>query len=348
MIDISTLTTAQLDELGNDMEAGLTKWASALKLTQVTPAEIATQLAAFLAVDASYNAERTKRQGLSDAVQAAQADLAAWLLVVKNALCSSFGNQWNSQWIAVGFISPSLEIPGTIGKQASLGMAMTAFLTSNPSYEVPKTKVTAAQGTALQTALSTAKQALKDEQSAFDTLTTQWNTAYDTLIGTMRSLIGILLSTMAADDPRWPDFGLTSPATPSTPGKPVNVTATTDGTGAIIVQCHAVPLAKRYRWRTLLVGLQTDYILAASTTQPMASLSGYVPGKPVQIIVQAVNGNLQGVPSDPIVFTLPLEKVAEVKVVAAEPAPISNGNGSANGNGHANGPSNIHPEIARR
>ena len=53
-------------------------------------------------------------------------------------------------------------------------------------------------------------------------------------------------------------------------------------------------LAGRYRWRMLIVGVQTDYQLAASTTEPMASIGGVAAGQTVQIIVQAVNGSLQG------------------------------------------------------
>lgn len=312
-----------------------------MKLTQVTPAELAAELAAYLQVDAAFNAERTKRQGLSDVVRAAQEDLAAWLQAVKSALVGSFGTRWNADWIAVGFITPSLEIPGTLSQQASLGIAMTAFLTKNPSYEVPKTNVTAAQGAALQTALTGSKQALKDEEAAYNSLSTQWDTAWQALTGTMRSLVRILQGSLGKNDPRWLDFGLPMPGTPATPGKPVNLSAHLDQTGAIIVQCDAVPLATRYRWRTLLVGLQSDYVLSASTTEPLGSLPGFVPGQPVQIIVQAVNGKLQGVASEPIVFTIPAVRASEPKPAqpkaAAAESPASNGhsNGNGNGNGHS-------------
>ena len=90
------------------------------------------------------------------------------------------------------------------------------------------------------------------------------------------------------------------------------------------MQWDASPLAARYRARTMIVGAQTAYVLAASTTEP--------------IIVQAVNSGLQGVASDPIQFTLLLPAVSTspepvtVPELAAIPAgQRTNGNGS---NGH--------------
>ncbi len=68
------------------------------------------------------------------------------------------------------------------------------------------------------------------------------------------------------------------------------------------------------------------------------------PGATVEIIVQAVNDNLQSIPSDPVGITIPpaiaaaaapLE--AEVRAAAEIPAVIPpNGNGSGNG-GTSNG-----------
>jgi hypothetical protein len=72
----------------------------------------------------------------------------------------------------------------------------------------------------------------------------------------------------------------------------------------------------------------------------MGMIAEVMPGQLVRIIVQAVNGNLQGVASDPIEFTMP---VAHEARMPAAPAPVleqaltaPQGNGSST-NGHANG-----------
>lgn len=105
----------------------------------------------------------------------------------------------------------------------------------------------------------------------------------------MRALIKILGATLARDDPRWLAFGLQMPPTNTTPGKPLNLTATTDDFGAIVVQCDGTALAMRYRWRMLLVGVESDYRLVARSTAPLASIPGVMPGQVVEIIAQAVN-----------------------------------------------------------
>jgi hypothetical protein len=342
MTNVYTLNTGQLNELGNNMESGLDLWAVPLKLTQITAAQIAAELAAYLPVDADFNAERTKRQGLSTQVQTAQNNLADWLAAVKTALSSSFGQRWSSDWIAVGFITPTLEIPDTRSQQATLGLGMVSFLTKNPSYESAKPNVTAAYGTALLKAVTDTKKALKDEEAAYNTLSTQWDTVYGALTGSMWSLIGILKHTLAADDPRWLDFGLPMPATPSTPGKPVGLVAQLNADGSIGVSCPAVPLATRYRWRMRYVGVQADYGLAARSVDPMAAISDVAPGQTVELIVQAVNGSLQGVASDPVLFTVsvviaaPAGTKAEPKAsIAPEAKAATNGNGNGNGNGHS-------------
>jgi hypothetical protein len=70
--------------------------------------------------------------------------------------------------------------------------------------------------------------------------------------------------------------------------------------------------ATRYRWRMLIVGVETDYRLVARSTEPIGIIVGVTPGQRAQIIVQAANQNLQGVPSDPIIFTVPLHSLVSV------------------------------------
>ncbi len=68
----------------------------------------------------------------------------------------------------------------------------------------------------------------------------------------------------------------------------------------------------------------------------MASISGLLPGETLQIIVQAVNGSLQGVASEPIQFTMPLARAtakASEPVLSEAVVPVER-NGS---NGHTNG-----------
>ena len=194
----------------------------------------------------------------------------------------------------------------------------------------------------LENTAQTTKQTWTSAALALTTIGDTWDGAFKVLKNDLWSLIKILQATLDGKDPRWLAFGLQMPDTITTPGRPVQVTAHTDETGAIIVQCDPAARAKRYRWRTLLVGLQNNYVLSASGKEPMAALPGFAPGQTVQIIVQAVNGSLQGVASEPIQFTMPIlrakaEKAEPVTASAEAPAVkgFTNRSGNGNGNGHA-------------
>lgn len=330
------------------MVNGLTLEGQALKITQITAAQLQAAVTAFANADNAYNAGRSAQQAASDAFQAAQGALTDWLGVVRTVLAGSFGQRWSTVWAQAGFINNTTSLPSRMEDRFALAGRLVAFFTKSPSYEVPSMQVTAAQGTTLLNAIATTQNALTQAGVALQKLDATWTDAYTTLVDTMWSLVKILQATLDDDDPRWLVFGLPMPGTPSTPGQPVNLSATTDDTGAIISQCDAVPLATRYRWRTLLVGLQTDYQLAASTKEPMASLPALPPGQAVQIIVQAVNGNLQGVASDPLIFTVPVAKAAPAAKRTAT-AEATTSHGHANGNGHSPESSNghaRHPRVA--
>ena len=338
--------SGQLILLGEHMQEGVTQYGTQLPITLVTATQVGTDTAAFASADGAFNAARSAQQTASDAYQATLGPLYDWLLAVSNMLASRFGTRWNTEWAQAGFVSHSTAIPAKLPDRMGLALALVQFFTAKPSYEVPTMNLTAAKGAALRAAVLSAQSALTAAGMSLKTLGETWQTAYDTLVAAMRDLIRNLESKLKSDDTRWLAFGLPIPSSITTPGQPVNVTAHQDGTGAVIVQCDAVPLAARYRWRVLVVDVDTAYRLTDSTTEPMGSVTGIEPGRLVKIIVQAVSGNLQGVASEPIEYRieLPAPKTAVAKSPAnvaqtTSTAVIGNGNGHghrhANGNGHA-------------
>jgi hypothetical protein len=334
--------------LAENMISGINAIGAQVPVTMVTVANMQSALDAFIAADGAFNAARSARQSASDAYQAAIGALYPWLLSVSNVLASYFGTRWNTQWAQAGFINNSTAIPAKAGDQIGLALSLVGFFTANPSYEVASMGLTAAQGTTLRSAVVTAQGALTAAMAALSTIGNTWTTAYDALTALMRALLKNLEGLLAKDDPRWLIFGLQMPATISTPGQPQNLSAHLDGTGAIIVQCDPVALATRYRWRMLRVGIDADYSLAASSKEPIGSITGVLPGQTARIIAQAINGSLQGVASDPILFTVPLTSSAAATVVSHS-ALSSNGNG--NGNGHHHAPAAevktlLHPRMA--
>ncbi len=325
--------SAQLIGLGQKMYSGTVQFGAAIPITMITAAQLQTDLEAFITQEAEFNAARSARLAASLTFQETMAPVYEWLLGVSNTLATRFGTRWSTEWAQAGFINRSTGIPTRIEERLGLVLSLMKFFTANPGYEVPALKQTAAEGTALRTAALAAQTALADAEVALSASGEAWTTAHETLVAEMRALIKNLEGRLAKDDPRWLAFGLQMPATSGTPGQPVNLSAQGDESGAIVVQCDAVPLATRYRWRMLLVGVESEFKLAVSTTAPLGVIAGVLPGQTVEIVVQAVNGNKQGVASAPVIFTVPA--AATVKRAKAEEAVVAgeHSNGHENGNG---------------
>jgi hypothetical protein len=309
---------SQVIGLGNKMREGLDKWGTELGITQITPAGFQAELNAFSSAYSDFNAARSARQTASDVSKTADATLSEWLQITRNVLAGRFGNRWSTMWAQAGFINPSTKVPTRIEERLGLALSLATFFTANPSYEVKSMDVTAEKATALRKTALTAQDALATADVDLKTKGEVYDVAFIALTDTMRALIKILTFSLDREDPRWLAFGLQMPATDTTPGQPVNVTAQLDEVGNIIVQCDPVPLATRYRWRMFVVGVETDYRLVARSTEPIGIIVGVQPGQRAQIIVQAVNNNMQGVASDPIIFSVTVG--AQIKAKGKAPA----------------------------
>jgi len=338
---------------------GLNQYAIQLGILQVTASGMQTVLDVFTASDSAFNTARSALNSAYDDFHPKNDALSAWLLRVRSVLTNSFGNRW-TQWAQAGYVNLSTGLPGTITGRLALSQRLIAFFTANPGYEVAALQVTAAEGTTRRAATVAAQQVVADAMTVQKQKFAERATALEALRVQMRLLVKVLDAVLSPDDPRWKAFGLNIPSIGSTPAQPQNVNVApadqalmtgallskarlTAATGvAVLATCDAVPLATRYRWRMRIVGLQSDYTLAASTTEPMAIIATPI-GVEMEIIVQAVNTSLQGVPSEPVIYrTAPVEKAAPETAIVSTPAKAvalphgSHGNGRAHTNGNGN------------
>ncbi len=325
-----------LIQLGGKMENGITSVGASVPVTMVTAQQMHDDTVAFQTVDNNFNAGRSTEQQASRAYQATIAPLYNWVLSVSNVLASRFGTRWNTQWAHAGFINHTTAIPQNTAARITLASRVVDYFKKHPSAEVPSMGLTAAAGAALVTATQSTQTALATADAAQAKVGDAWTAAYEQLISTMTALLKNLEGKLSKEDSRWLAFGLQIPANITTPSQPTNVTAHMDGNGALVVQCDPVATAWRYRFRMMILGVQTDYALVASSTEPIASITGKAdPGQTVQIIVQAVSGNLQGKASDPIVFTVPFAAKA---AMAEATGPTEHALApSASDNRHTNG-----------
>ena len=302
----------------------------------VTAALFLSSKTAFKNAEGAFNTSRNTVRTAYQTFKPAMTALYAWLVTARSILVLQLGDRWSAAWAEAGFIGTSTAVPDTIEGRIALGLSLVTYFTNHPTAERPDDDVTAAKATELtgvattaQTAVATTEQALKDADEARQPARTD-------LQKQMSTLVSNLNAKLASNDPRWLAFGLRMPSTPTTPAKPQNVTATLAESGAILVQCDPAALATRYRGRMLIVGVETKYRLVFSGTEPMGSITDVQPGITVQIVMQAVNESSQSVPSDPVLFTMPVaEQEAKPAALLPEVAPLAaiapNGNGNGNG-----------------
>ena len=258
------------------------------------------------AAETGFNLARAALKDAESAGAGAHGAVTAWLLKARVVLVTYFGEAWSAQWVAAGWTTNSTAVPGTVGERYKLIGLLETFFTSNPGYQNadPKVKVTAAEAKLLKDASTAENTDVPVTDSAAKTKKAARETAIDLLRGTMRVLIGILDDKLSADDTRWADFGLNAPAADTTPSAPIGLTVTLVDEPVLLCQCDAVEKTTRYRWRTRLVGAP-EYTLAVSTTDPLAQIANVTAGQTYEVVVQAVNGSAQGLPSGAVPVPVP-------------------------------------------
>ncbi len=302
-------SSAAFIALGTNMDKGLLDLGELLGIKQITETEFKTDLDGYITADGAYINARSATQDASNAFQEKLDELSTLLQKTRNVLAASFGSTYSTVWAQAGFINASTQVPKRIDDKLGLAVSLVSFLGTHPTYEQPTLGVTKAGIEASRTATVTAQQAYGTAQITQKDKSRARDTAYETLATDMRTVIKNLSEILEANDPRWLAFGLNMPGADVTPSQPINVTATVDASGNIVVTCDPVALATRYRARMLRVGVDPDYRLAASGPAAMLVIGGVLPGQTVQIVMQAVNGSTQSVTSQPVLVTMPLPPV---------------------------------------
>ena len=334
---------AQIFNLATKMYNGIVKYAATIPITLVNAPQMLASKTAFRNVGDTFNMARSNARVAYQVSTPAQEALHAWLLTARKILAVQLGDRWSAAWAAAGFVSPSTQVPETIEARIGLGKSLESYFTANPARERPDDDVTAAKASEMTDAAILGQNAVVTAEAALKTADEARPPAKANLLGLFSDLLSNLNRKLAKDDPRWLEFGLQMPSIDATPAAPTGLRAIVVD-GQLQLRCDATEYASRYRFRGKVVGLEDNYKLLGSSPLPGVDLNGISAGLTRDIVVQAVNGNTQGVACDPIVVTMPLTetKTDAPAAPASELAPLTaitpNGNGSSNGNG--NGSSN--------
>ncbi len=332
-------TSKELITLGGDMTAGLTKLGTTLKITQLTPAELATVLAGFIAAEGTYIALRGGRNAIYATFHGAEDALTKWLAAVQNVLRTHFGARYSQDWALAGFTNNTTALPTRIADRLALAQLAVQFLTSHPEYQVATLEVTPARGTALYSTANNAYAAAGENDVQLKQQDEARSTARAALVGLMTKLIAFLRGTLNKEDPRWLEFGLQIPATSSTPAAPANLQASRAEGGTIALTCERPALAAGFRWRMRVLGRDADFVRIGRSSDPTLVIADPAPEATLEFVVQAVNKTRTSVPSAPAVL-LPVGTakgaVAKTPALEVEEASVALGNG-VNGHGSCNG-----------
>lgn len=260
-----------------------------LGILQNTEAVIRAAITALSSAETQAGVRKNAVGAAYAALQAADDAGYTTLTNCKLCLAQKLGQRWSAAWEPTGFPGQSTAVPDTKDKRFTLLDALKNYFTLVPAHENAGMGATAALCGAAWTALSDARQAVADAESAQTAAFTARSTATDALRKRVRGLINELETLVADDDARWEAFGLNIPANPSAP-EPVPATSAAPlGGGRIEVAWDYAVRAIRYRVETFITGVDTEWQDGAGARDLEVILKNFAAGAQVKIRVVAAN-----------------------------------------------------------
>ncbi len=283
--------------LAEDAADGAATHESAIGLLQNTEARIRTDLNALESAQQTFQTARTTSRALTSAQRTADANGKAFIDAAKGVLAPVLGKQWSTAWVATGFIT-SLEVPGKLAARQTLLAALRDYLTANPANENSQLNVTAAQATALHTALSDARSAVNGGLVDRGQKRSARDLAQRALKSRLGGLVEELGRLLGPNDQRWLAFGLNMPGGETTPDAPSDLVLTLGGPGEVLVDWDDVANADHYRVFKQEVGVDADFVHVGSPDDSDFTIDGLTGGNVLRVKVSAVSGSLEGPTSD--------------------------------------------------
>jgi hypothetical protein len=256
--------------------------------------------AAIAALSAAETDVGLKKQATANAYTALQTQDDAGFDLLTNCklrLAQKYGQRWSPDWEPTGFPDQSTKVPDTRDKRFTLLDALKNYFTAKPTDESADMGATAALCQAQWTAISTARQAVANAESAQTLAFAARTAATDTLRKRVRGLIDELTLLLAPDDAKWEDFGLSIPANPTAPEQVASVSASALGNGRLEVSYAYATRAVRFRIEVFIVGVDTDWHPGKTVKDLEAILPGFTAGQVVKVRVIAANDGGDAPPS---------------------------------------------------
>ncbi len=299
----SNATPTRLEELiaaGEDLSDGLNQHEATILVKQNMEAPTRADLTALNAAKDGVSAAEGAQPAAYTALRLADSNAKGFIAAAVKVLSISLGNDWSDAWAATGLPNNSVGVPRTQDERFTGLAGLKAYFTANPARENAPLNVTAAQATALHTALSTARGGVGNALSATKAAVLVQEEKRNAFRNRFRGVIDELEQLLGDEDPRWYDFGLNRPADPATPGQPANLHATALGSGRILIQIDGARRANSFNYYRKIVGTDVEPVKVINTEGTQHTLEGIPAGKTVEITVAGVNDAGEGPASAPV------------------------------------------------
>ncbi len=283
--------------LGEDMADGLHTHEVAVGVKQNLEATLRAAIAAVNTAETNFANAKAAKKLQTIAVTIADSNGKAFIGTARSVLEPTLGTEPSAAWEPVGFPADSLAIPSTQAERQALLNKLKDYFTANPARENAPLVITAAQSGILFTALSDARSAANQGNTAATDKKILRDAAVTALRKRMRGLIDELDQLLAADDARWFAFGLNPPGAAETPDAPEGFVLAAGSPGTLAADWSDTPRADHYRVWKQVVGVDADPIAIGSPTDSDFTLTGLPSGATVKVYITAVNDAGESAPS---------------------------------------------------
>jgi hypothetical protein len=269
----------QADDVLGDKQALIGLPSSTIPPEPGTPVAIGKQPAYEQARGASLQARIDARA----AVASARGLCAASTDVLRLPL----GRRWNSNWVPAGYTGGSLAVPQQPDARLS---SLRAYFRLHPEHANPLMGVTEAAIDAVLNSLAQSRGAVQDAQRAEALAKQERDDALTQLRRRLSAVRNELELLLAADDPRWLDFGFNRPADRRFPAQPGDVVVLPGLPGQFQVSWTASARAGNYRVTQAIVGaVPAETVEVGLFADTATNVSGLPSGATVIIGVSARN-----------------------------------------------------------
>lgn len=255
-----------------------------------------SQLVYKMCEDAADDA-RSALKALSDG------EVKALLSAFRDAMRDVHGPKHNAGWAAAGF-TDGVSVPQNHGLRQTLLAAMRSYLAAHPQHETSKLQpsgpplaVTAAAAQALGVPFQAAFDLVSNKEGEQEQCKLLRDADKDALYREVSGTTAELRGLLAADDPRWENFGLNIPAHPNPPEPVASLEVTASGEGREELTWSPAVRATYYRIFVKIEGVDEDFRFLKRDKDLDHEIKGLTPGTTISVYVVAANEGGEAAPS---------------------------------------------------